>query len=455
MRKVDAIIIGSGQGGVPLAMELAQDGQEVVLFERGPLGGSCINYGCTPSKVFLASAHAASQTRAVEDLGIHVQVEVDFPAVMERVREMIDSFNDGVETGLEEAGVDVIRAEATFTAERTVSSVGNGVSVQAPLVVINTGKSPLIPPIQGLADTPYVTSRNIWQDLRDLPPRTLVLGGGYIGVELGQGLARLGSQTHIIETRDRIVSTEEADVGQTLQEALEADGVQFHLGREARRVDYGNQRFTLTLDDDETLEGEALLLATGRQANTQALNAEAGGIELDEQGHVKVDDQFRTSSNGVYAIGDVIGQPAFTHVSWEDYRRLTAILNGDSRRQGDRVLGYAFFTEPQVGRAGLTVEAAREKGYQARAVTMPLEQVSRALETGHTLGFYRMVIDENTDQILGATLVGPETAELIHVFIAHMEAGSTWQRLEQSMHIHPAYAEDLPSLARMLKENGT
>ncbi|MBN1992883.1 MAG: FAD-dependent oxidoreductase [Anaerolineae bacterium] len=450
MEQADVIIIGSGQGGVPLATDLAQQGQSVVLFERGPLGGSCVNFGCTPSKVFLASAHAASQIRSMPELGLQVQVEVDFPAVMERVRGMINSFNEGVTQGLGESGVRVVKTEATFTGERTVT--GNGLTVQAPTVIINTGKSPLIPKIPGLADTPYLTSQDFW-GLTELPPRMLVLGGGYVGLELGQGIAQLGSETHIIDRENRIISAEETEVSETLTEALEADGVRFYLNTEAGEVIYKDGVFTLTLSNGDGLEGEALLVAIGRKPNTEALKPEAGGIGVDQQGHIKVDEHFRTNVDGVYAIGDVTGQPAFTHVSWEDYRRLRAILNGEERRQGDRVLGYAFFTEPQVGRVGLTLAEAKQAGYKARAVTMPLEHVTRAIETGYERGFYRMVIDEETDQILGATLVGPETAELAHIFIAHMEAGSTWQVLERSVHIHPAYAEALPGLARMLKNS--
>jgi dihydrolipoamide dehydrogenase len=448
MEHVDVIVIGSGQGGVPLAKDLAQQGQKVVLFERGPLGGSCVNYGCTPSKVFLASAHAAAQIRSTPDLGLKVQVEVDFPAVMERVRGMINSFNDGVTEGLTDSGVQVIKAEATFTGERTVT--GNGFTAQAPTVIINTGKSPFVPNIPGLADTPYLTAQNFWS-LTGLPPRTLVLGGGYVGLELGQGLARLGSETHIIERGERIIGTEETDVSDTLTKALKRDGIRLYLNTWAKKVAYKDGVFTVTLSNGNKLAAEALLVATGQKPNTDALSPETGGIDVDWQGHIKVNNHFRTGADGVYAIGDVIGQPAFTHVSWEDYRRLRAILNGEERRQGDRVLGYAFFTEPQVGRVGLTLAQAKEQGYQARAVTMPLAHVARAIETGCELGFYRMVVDEETDQILGATLVGPETAELAHVFIAHMEAGSTWQVLEQSVHIHPAYAEALPGLARMLK----
>lgn len=452
MKNVDAIIIGSGQSGVPLATDLAKQGRNVVLCERSALGGSCINYGCTPSKAFLASAHAVGHTRSLPELGVQIQVKVDFPAVMERVRRLIDSFNDGVEQRLGKAGVTLVRAEATFSAERTIRA--NGQSFQAPLVVINTGESPVIPPIEGLANTPFLTARNFW-DLRELPARTLVLGGGYVGVELAQGLARLGSETHLIEREDRLISGEEPEVSEVMAEALRHDGLHLHLETQVEQVAYEGKTFKLSLDSGQQLTGEALLVATGRRPNTGSLNPAAGGIELDERGYIKTDDQFQTTSEGVYAIGDVTGQPAFTHVSWEDYRRLQAILNGEDRRRGDRVLGYAFFTEPQVGRAGLSLAAAKKQGFKARAVTMPLEDVARAIETGHHLGFYRLVVDEETDRILGATLVGPDTAELIHVLIAHMEAGSTWHLLEQSVHIHPTYAEALPSLARKLKSNGS
>lgn len=449
MEHVDAIIIGSGQSGVPLATGLAQQGQEVVLFERGALGGSCVNYGCTPSKAFLAAAHAASHTRSLSDLGLRVQVEIDFPAVMSRVRGLIGSFNEGVTERVEASGVKLVQAEASFVAERTVS--GNGATFQAPLVIINTGASPLIPPIPGLANTPYLTSRNFWQQ-RELPARTAVVGGGYVGLELGQGLARLGSETHLIERSERIIEAEEEEVSETLTEALEGDGLFLHQKCEVQQVDYDDDLFRLTLTTGQRLEAEAVLVATGRQPNTTSLEVEAGHIDLDERGYIKTDAQFRTSSAGVYAIGDVTGQPAFTHVSWEDYRRMEAILAGQERRRGDRVLGYAFFTEPQVGRAGLTLAEAEARGYQARAVTMPLDHIARAIEMGYRLGFYRMVVDDKTDKILGATLVGPETAELIHVFIALMEAGATWPKLEQAVYIHPTFAEALPSLARMLQD---
>jgi dihydrolipoamide dehydrogenase len=269
METADAIIIGSGQGGVPLAADLAKEGRNVVLFERDVLGGSCVNYGCTPSKAFLAAAHAAGRARWAKNLGIHVQVEVNFPAVMERVRSIRDQFNQGVKRSLDGAGVNVVCAEASFTDVGTVT--GGEVTVQAPLVVINTGTSSLIPEIPGLAGTPYLTNRNFFE-LQELPPRLLVIGGGYIGLELGQGLARLGSQTQIVVRGDRVLSQEESDVGETLAEAFERDGIRLHFNVNVEQVTYTNGVFTLTLSNGQELEGEALLVTIGRKPNTSALN---------------------------------------------------------------------------------------------------------------------------------------------------------------------------------------
>jgi len=447
METADAIVIGSGQGGIPLAADLAKEGRNVVLFERDALGGSCVNYGCTPSKAFLAAAHAAGRARQADKLGIHVQVEVDFPSVMERVRQIRNQFNQGVKKSLEGAGVKVVCAEAAFTGDRTVT--GGDLTLQAPLVVINTGTSSLVPDIAGLEGTPYLINRNFF-DLQELPPRLLVVGGGYIGLELGQGLARLGSKTQMIVRGDHLLSQEEPEVSEILAEAFKQDGIQVHFKVSVEQAAHANGIFTLTLSNGHELQGEALLVATGRRPNTGALNTSTAGIELDQQGYVKINDQFQTTSTGVYAIGDVAKQPAFTHVSWEDYRHLKAILSGEGRTRGDRVLGYAVYTEPQVGRVGLTLEQAQAKGFKACAVTMPMAHIARAIEWGHDLGFYRMVVDQDTNQILGATLVGYETAELVHVFLSLMEAGATWQLLERSMHIHPTYGEALPSLARLL-----
>lgn len=448
-RKVDTIVIGSGQGGVPLAINLANAGQQVVIFERGPLGGCCLNYGCTPSKMLLASAHAAAQARRVDEIGIHAEVTVDFPAVMKRIRTTKNSWSEGVGTRLRDAGVEIIHEEAHFAGEHLVQ--GDEALLEADTVVINTGKSPLIPPIKGLKDAPYLTYETVW-GLDKMPESMIIVGGGYVGVELGQAFANLGSKVQIVDSNDRPISHTEPDVGRIIQEQLEADGVRFHTNNRAESVSFRNGIYHVGLSEGETIQGKGLLIAVGRKPNTDSLEAAQGGVELETKGHIKVNEHFETTAKGVYAIGDVTGQPAFTHVSWEDYRRLKAILKGEERSQMDRVLGYTIFTYPQIGRAGLTLAEAKKQGYHPRQVTLPLEQVARATEIGYTKGFYRMVIDVESDKILGATLVGPAAGELIHVFIALMESSATWQTLDQSVHIHPTFAEGLPSLARLLEK---
>jgi pyruvate/2-oxoglutarate dehydrogenase complex dihydrolipoamide dehydrogenase (E3) component len=444
---VDAIVVGSGQGGVPFAADLAREGKQVVLFERGRLGGSCVNYGCTPSKAFLAAAHSAGRARRAQSLGVDAQVSVDFPAVMERVRMIRDDFMHRVGQKLDQAGVRVVHAQASFSGEGTVT--GGDQTFSAPLVVIDTGTTAFVPAIDGLAGTPFLTNETFF-DLTSLPRRLLVLGGGYIGLELGQGMARAGAEVHIVDRNPRVLAREEPEASTALEASLHEDGVYMHLGPQVTRVEFGAQGFTLDLDTGQRLEGDSVLVAVGRTPNSRALNCAAGGIELDARGTIVTDRQLRTTAPGVYAIGDVAGQPAFTHVSWEDYRRLKDITAGGTRTRDDRVLAYTTFTEPQVARVGLTLDDALAKGFDARCVTYEASWIARAIEWGQTSGFYRLVVDKKTDKILGATMVGYETGELIHVILAHMEAGSTWHVLDRSVHIHPTYAEALPSLARML-----
>lgn len=444
MERVDAIVIGSGQGGVPLAEGLAKEGRQVVLFERDRFGGTCINWGCTPTKAFLAAAHAVGRARQASALGIRCRIEVDFPGVMDRVRRIRDRFSAGARERLEKAGVTLVRAEAAFTERGEVE--GGGRAFAAPLTVIDTGTSPAMPPIEGLADIPYLTDRNFWS-LTECPPRTLVIGGGYIGLELGQGLARLGSRVHIIERGDRILSGEDAAVSAVLDEALQRDGVSIHCGADVTRAARRGDVCELHLDDGQRLEGEAVLVAVGRRPSTAALNAERAGIALEERGYIKVNERLETSRPGVYAIGEVAGQPAFTHVSWEDHRRLRAILGGESRTRDDRVLGYAVFTEPQVGRAGLSGAQARARGLAVREARLPIETMSRAVEWGHELGFFELVVDTQSDRLVGATIVGYEGAELIQGLLDLIESGATAGFLERMQHIHPTYAEYLPVLA--------
>lgn len=448
MRRFDVGIIGSGQGGVPLAIDLAAAGRSVVLFERGKLGGSCVNVGCTPSKAFLASAHAAGRARHAAPLGVHADVRVDFPAVMARVREMVDEWRAGVEEKLAKSKVELVRGEASFLAPHVLLAAAE--TWECTTIVIDTGTSPALPPVGGLENIPYRTNLDVWE-LTELPKKTVVVGAGYIGLELGQGLARLGSAVTIVDVADRVLAAEEADVSAALARALDADGVSLQLKRPIRRVANIGGTIDVTLDNG-SVQADLLLIAAGRRPNIPGRAVERGGIELDDHGYIEVDAQLRSNVTGVYAIGDVAGQPQFTHVSWEDYRRMKAtLMGGEARERDDRVLAYAVYTDPQVGRVGLTADAARRAGYDPHEVTLPLDRVAHAIEFGETNGFYRLVVDRKNDEILGATLVGDAAAELVHVILAHMEAGSRWQILAGSVHVHPTYAEGLPTLARLLE----
>lgn len=447
MKRFDYGIIGSGQGGVPLAIDLAAAGKSVVLFERGKLGGSCVNVGCTPSKAFLASAHAAGRMRRSGALGVHAEVRIDFPAVMQRVRDTVKDWNDGVEAKIAASRVELVRGEASFLAPHVLLAAAD--TWECTTIVIDTGTSPAVPPIDGLEAAGYRTNLDIW-DLTALPRRVAVLGAGAIGVEIGQGLARLGSDVTLIDPAERVLAGEDADVAAALARSFALDNMTLRLGRPVRRVAKMGDTFELTLDNG-SVQSDLIVVAAGRRPNIPGRAVEKGGIELDERGYIDVDAQLRSNVVGVYALGDVAGQPQFTHVSWEDYRRLKAtFLGGVPRERDDRVLAYAVFTDPEVGRVGMTGDAARRAGHDVAEVTLPLEQVAHAIEYGETNGFYRLVVDRKSDEILGATLVGESAGELVHIILAHMESGSRWQILAGSVHAHPTYAEGLPTLARMI-----
>lgn len=448
MRPYDLAVIGSGQGGVPLALDFAARGKRVVLFERGELGGCCVNVGCTPSKSFLAAAHVAGRARRASDLHVHCEVTPDVPAVLDRVRRVVGEWRDGVAQKFAKSAVELVRAEASFEAPHVLRAGGE--TYAADVVVIDTGGRANVPPIEGLAGTPFLTNENFFLQ-ETLPRRLVVLGSGYIGLELGQGAARLGSGVTLVTPDDRIIAREESDVCHVLSNSFERDGIAVLLNHKATKVAHDGTTFTVTLDDGTSLEGDGLLVAIGRRPNIPAGTTDRAKIALDERGNIRCDAQLETSVAGHYALGDVAGQPQFTHVAWEDFRRLKAIVEGDrSRTRDDRVLGYAMYTEPQVGRVGLSADQAQERGIPHRTVTLPLTDVARGIEWSLEAGFFRLVVDPQTDAILGATFIGYEAGELIHVILAHMEAGATWRVLERSVHIHPTFAEGLPSLARLL-----
>jgi len=450
MKRYDAIVIGSGQGGTALARKLAERGERVLLAERHRLGGSCVNHGCTPSKALLAAVRVLGVARAADTLGIEAEARPDFSAVMARVREVRDQWRSGIEKVREVENLDVVDGEARFTAPKTVA-VGDE-TFTAERIVINTGTSPARPPIEGLDGVSTLTNQTFF-DLETLPERTLVLGGGYIGLELGQALARLGSRVEVVDRNGRPLARESEELGETLREALEGDGMSFHFGESIRSAVRRGGDVVVHLESGGKLRGDILFLAAGRTPNTEALDTGKAGIELDDRGHVEIDERFATSAEGVWAIGDCAGQPAFTHVSWEDHLRLLDVWEGGERHRSDRTLAYAVFTDPQVGRVGLSVEQAREAGHEVVVKRQDVGKIARAVEWNQLEGFQELVVDRKTQKLLGATFVGYEASELAQIVLPTVERGGTWHELAEPVFAHPTYGEGLGTLARSLAED--
>jgi pyruvate/2-oxoglutarate dehydrogenase complex dihydrolipoamide dehydrogenase (E3) component len=441
----DAIVIGSGQGGNPLAHKLADKGWRVALIERDHLGGSCINYGCTPTKTMVAAARIAHYARRAPDFGIETgAVQVNLAEVVARKNQIVQQWRQGQEKQVaKRPSLDLYRGEGRFTAAHIVEV--NGTSLTADHIFINTGLRPRIPPIPGLSEVDYLTNRNI-MDLTEIPEHLLVLGGNYIGLEFGQMFRRFGSRVSIVERNNQITPREDEDVAQALQDALENEGIRFYLSSEAGRVEpaAGGIKLTITRDDGstETLTGSHLLVATGRIPNTEKLGLEAAGIETDEHGFIRVNERLESNVAGVWAIGDVKGGPAFTHISYDDHLIVyDNLMNGQQRTTHGRLVPYALFTDPELGRIGLTEKAAREAGYKLKVGSVPMAHVARAIERNETAGLMKVVINAENDRLLGAAILGSEGGELVQTLMVLMMAEAPWTLLAKAVYIHPTLTE--------------
>lgn len=459
----DAIIIGSGQGGTPLAAALAAAGRKTALVEREAVGGTCVNWGCTPTKTMVASARAAHLARRGTDFGLRQakDVVVDMGKVHQRKWDMVRTFRGASERSLEATkGLDLVRGEARFVGDRTLevkTSNGEMRTLDAAAVVIDTGIRTKLPPIEGLTDVPFLDNRTILE-LEDVPEHLLVLGGGYIGVEFAQMFRRFGAKVSVVQRGSQLLPREDADIAETLADILEEEGISLLLKTEARRIDRSEAetvRLSVHRRDGEvaTLEGSHILVAAGRSPNTEALDPAAGGVELDERGYVKVDDRLATSASGVWAIGDVVGGPAFTHVSYDDHRVLKAQLLGEGDRTtvAGRILPYTVFTDPELGRVGMTEGEAREAGNEVRVASMPMSSVARALERDETRGLMKAVVDGKTDRILGAAVLGVDGGEVAAMFQIAMLGDLPFTALRDGMFAHPTLAESLNNLFTQLE----
>ena len=440
----DAIVVGAGQAGVPLAARLGQRGKRVALVERGEPGGTCTNTGCTPTKTLIASARAAHVARPAERLGVRAgPVAVDFAAVMARKEAIVQQWRSGVMRRLALAGVELIRGHARFVGPRELE-VG-GARHRAPVVVLDVGGRADEPALEGLRDVPWLDNGRALA-LRELPRHLLVLGGGYIGCELAQLFRRLGAEVTIVHRGGHLLDREDPGVSEVIEGVFRAEGIALLLGAGVRRVQRRGAEVSLALDDGRAPAGSHLLVATGRRPNTGDLGCEAGGIALDARGFLRVDDHYRTSAEGVYATGDATGGPQFTHTAWDDHRLLLDVLDGHpGRGRSARTVPHVVFTDPQVAGVGLSEREARARGVRFEVSTMPFGDIARAIEVDERAGVVKVLLDPEGERILGASIVGVEAGELIHVLAVMMQAGASARALVDVEIAHPTLAEGLQS----------
>jgi len=457
----DALIIGSGQAGTPLAYALADAGRRVAIIESASLGGSCLNYGCAPTKALLASAQRAHHVRTAGELGIEPgQWQVDFAAVIGRMHRLRQNSRNSIERKLtkDREGITLLRGWARFTAPHTlaVALTGGGEElVTAPLVFINTGTAAAVPDIEGLADSGYLTSDSLLLTLTEQPKHLLIMGGSYIGVEFGQMMRRLGCRVSIIDTKPRLMAREDADVSKPLQELLAAEGIEIILSAQVRRVTRGtDDQITLTADTPDGprhLRGSHLLVATGRVPHTTDLGLEHTAVETDKKGYIQVNEHLQTAARGVYALGDVKGGPQFTHISYDDYRIVRdAILHGKQRSTEGRPLPYVVFTEPQLGRIGLSKNQAKEQKIPFRVSRLPARNIGRANETGLTEGFVEVLVGDD-DRLLGAAVFCEQGGEIMTMLQLAMAGRLRYPELVDMIIAHPTWAEVLNNAFQRLK----
>lgn len=442
----DVLIIGAGQTGAPLAARLAEAGRRVLLIERQHVGGTCANYGCTPTKTLVASARAAHVARTAARLGVLTGgVTIDFGAVMARKRDLVEQWRSSVERRLDGAGdrLEVVHGHARFAGQRLVQV--NGETHEADTIVVNTGARAAEPPIDGLADVPWLDNARI-MELDRLPGHLIVVGGGFIGCEFAQMFRRFGAAVTVVEPGRHLLGREDEEVSSAVEDVFLDEGIRLRLESRVAAVAGAEHGVEVMLEGGDRIEGTHILVATGRTPNTTDLGCECAGIELEEHGYVVVDDQYRTSAEGVYATGDVTGDQQFTHVAWDDHRLLFDLLTGSgSPRRSGRLIPHVTYTDPQVAGVGLTERQAIERGVKYELASLPFGNIARAIETDERSGVVRILVDPADERILGATIVGAEAGELIHIVQALMLAGGSARVLVDGQMAHPAFAEGVQS----------
>jgi len=453
--KYDVIVIGTSQRGRFLPITFAKAGRKVALVERGALGGVCVNFGCTPTKTMVASARVAYLAKRGAEYGVRTgPVSVDLQAVRKRKQNMVEGARNYFESLVKPlAGLDLLRGEAHFIAPKTleVSLADSGTrEITAPLIVIDTGTRPKQLTIKGVESVSVLNSTTI-MELDTLPKHLLIIGGGYIGLEFGQMFRRFGSEVTIVQHHPRLLMNEDEDVSDEVTKILREDGITVLTGTAPQQIQLLNGgRIQLTgraPEGEKQVTGSHFLAAIGRVPNTEALTPEAGGIQLDKKGYIQVNERLETNVPGVYAMGDVKGGPAFTHVSYDDFRILRAnLLEHGSAGTRDRVVPYTIFIDPQFGRVGMTENEARKQGRNIRVAKLPMNAVIRALETGETRGFMKALVDADTQRILGCAVLGLEGGEIMAIIQVAIMGKLPYTDLKDALFTHPTLAEGLNAL---------
>jgi pyruvate/2-oxoglutarate dehydrogenase complex dihydrolipoamide dehydrogenase (E3) component len=446
--RFDAVVIGTGQSGPSLARRLTEAGQKVAVIERKRFGGTCVNNGCIPTKSLIASARAAHVARRAADFGVVIEgpVRVDMQAVKARKDAIVRVSNEGVEEGLREnPGVTVYMGHARFVGPKDVQ-VGDE-TLTAEQIFINVGGRADIPPIPGIDRVPYFDNSSIMA-VDFLPQHLVILGGSYIGLEFGQMYRRFGSAVTVIQRGPYLIPREDEDVSLAIRAILEDEGLEILTDADATRIAHRGGEIVVTVESGgRTTEvaGSHLLVATGRRPNTDDLGLDKAGVETDERGYIKVDGQLRTSVPGIYAMGDCNGRGAFTHTSYNDFEIIAAnLFDGDERRVEDRIVTYGLFIDPPLGRAGMTEKEVRRRGIKAQVAKMPMEDVGRAYERSETKGFMKIIVEAESQQILGAALLGIEGDEIVQGLLDLMYAKAPYTVIQRAMHIHPTVYEMIP-----------
>lgn len=450
--RYDAIIIGSGQAGTPLAKALADKGWKVAIAEGDQVGGTCINHGCTPTKTIIASARVAHLARRGADYGVTTgTVSVDFARVMERQKQIVHQFRQSSERRLSRDNITLYRGYAQFEASNRVR-VGEAV-IEAERIYINTGARPAAPSIPGLNSVAHLNNRNILE-LDVLPEHLIIIGAGYIGLEYAQAFRRFGSAVTVIERSEQIMGHEDADIAHAAAYILENEGVEILTKTGTRQVEQRGSGIAVIIESDgeaRTVTGSHLLVATGRRPNSDRLNLHRAGVHANDNGNIPVDDYLQTNVPGIWALGDVNGRGAFTHTSYNDFEIILDNLNGGTRKVSDRIPTYAVFVDPPLARVGMSEQEVRQSGRRALMGTMPMEYVSRAIERGETQGLIKVLVDANSQQFLGAAILGIEGDEIIHAITDLMYAGAPYTVMKNAVHIHPTVSELLPTLLGQLQ----